>query len=200
MNRPSAPPHSDPPSAATPCLWATLLDALPVPAAVLAGDGRMLYGNAAYRRTEAGLEADAVGAGVSTPRALKRQTFRQQAVRSQAPVYFDEVGPDGDRVLWLYTPLVRGGAGGAEGDLVAVGFSATDFWLASAAEARQELRGRVEHEIRVPLAALVALVNSLSYDLDAEKAVCADQIKATGQTLLRQLRDLTTGDPMRLAP
>lgn len=184
--------------------WARMLEALPLPAAVVNAQGCCVYLNEAGAADPflAPLRPAGLGnLGPSDDEALRclarlQQAYREQVLQTRTPVSFEEEARDGDRrVLWLFTPMAD--PDGRVEDVIMMGFDVTGVCRQAAASSLNALVDHIGREIQVPLMALVGLAHSLTHELtmgpQVERAV---QIDRYGQLLLRQLRSLLASVPV----
>jgi hypothetical protein len=189
-----------------------LLDALPVPAAVLDRDGGCRYLNPAGAadpvlacvRPGCGALDGVAGAAILHERSRRRHACCAHVLRTRCACIFDETpdaaaGPgtaagtvagaaEGPHVLWLCTPLLDAG-GGATGVLL-VRLDAGDWYRQLTAHLAQGFAEQLAEELQAPLTSVVSLVGSLAGELTGAQRQRAALIDRSGQQVLHRLRTL----------
>lgn len=160
--------------------WTGLLDAVPIPAAVVDRHGTFLYLNSAgdhvLRAVHAGSDECNNGApGQVRRQARLRRTRSDEAIRAQKPVFFEEAIDDQYRMLWLYAP-VRNTASQVE-QVIVLGFDVTRVHQQAVEASRHMLVEHIRREIQVPLMALIGLAHSLAHELSGAQSEPSTSIR-----------------------
>lgn len=176
--------------------WLEVLEALPFVVAVLDADGRYMLLNRASRAdpllAHGHLGETDLSCCSNEPelqqRARARHRYYQHSLLTKEPLLFEEetagTGAVRGGYRWVCIPFWKQG----EARLIVVGIGSNDAGCASASSAAtRQLLGKINNEVRAPLAALVGVAGALVHELSGAQQARASLIDQSGQQVLRQL-------------